>query len=101
MCATRERAVAASWLTLARMVGMLVGTGLLTSHGLGRFYARAGSIEFGSPEFAELVTEAQVSTFHEIWVVAAAVLVLTAALAWWLGGDGGTGEGAAEWWSAR
>ena len=96
-----ERAVAASWLTLARMGGMLVGTGLLTSHGLGRFYARAGSIEFGSPEFAELVTGAQVSTFHEIWVVAALVLVLTAVLAWWLGGDRRAGEGAAEWWSAR
>ncbi len=91
-----ERAVAASWLTLARMGGMLVGTGLLTSHGLGRFYARAGSIEFGSPEFAELVTEAQVSTFHEIWVVAAAVLALTTALAWWLGS-----ERASEWWAAR
>ena len=95
-----ERAVAASWLTLARMGGMLVGTGLLTSHGLGRFYARAGAIEFDSPEFAELVTEAQVSTFHEIWVVAALVLVLTAALAWWLGGRAEPGEEAAEWWSA-
>ncbi|MDE2695284.1 MAG: MFS transporter, partial [Chloroflexota bacterium] len=91
-----ERAVAASWLTLARMGGMLIGTGLLTSHGLGRFYARAGSIEFGSPEFAELVTEAQVSTFHEIWVVAAAVLALTTAVAWWLGS-----ERASEWWAAR
>ena len=91
-----ERAVAASWLTLARMGGMLVGTGLLTSHGLGRFYARAGSIEFGSPEFAELVTEAQVSTFHEIWVVAAVVLALTTALTWWLGS-----ERASEWWAAR
>jgi len=91
-----ERAVAASWLTLARMGGMLVGTGLLTSHGLGRFYARAGSIEFDSPEFAELVTEAQVSTFHEIWVVAALVLALTTGLAWWLGG-----ERVGEWWAAR
>ncbi len=95
-----ERAVAASWLTLARMGGMLVGTGLLTSHGLGRFYARAGAIEFDSPEFAALVTEAQVSTFHEIWVVAALVLVLTAVLAWWLGGRAEPGEEAAEWWSA-
>ena len=99
-----ERATAASWLTLARMGGMLVGTGLLTSHGLGRFYARAGSIEFGSPEFLELVTEAQVSTFHEIWVVAALVMVLAAIVAWWLGGradgDGDEDEGG-EWWVAR
>ncbi|MCY4616045.1 MAG: MFS transporter [Chloroflexi bacterium] len=91
-----ERAVAASWLTLARMGGMLVGTGLLTSHGLGRFYARAGAIEFDSPEFAALVTEAQVSTFHEIWIVAALVLALTAGLSWWLGG-----ERVGEWWAAR
>ena len=91
-----ERAAAASWLTLARMGGMLVGAGLLTSHGLGRFYARAGSIEFGSPEFAALVTEAQVSTFREIWIASAVVLALTAVLAWWLGG-----ERSEEWWTAR
>ena len=52
-----ERATAASWLTLSRGVGMLVGAALLASNGLGRFYARAGSIEFGSEEFEQLVTE--------------------------------------------
>jgi len=76
-----ERATAASWLTLSRVVGMLVGAALLTSRGLGRFYARAGGIEFGSPEFDALVAEAQVSTFREVFIAAAAVMLVGTALA--------------------
>ena len=80
-----ERATAASWLTLSRGVGMLVGAALLASNGLGRFYARAGSIEFGSEEFEQLVTEAQVSTFHEVFAAAAIALAFGGALAWLMG----------------
>ena len=83
--AAGDRATAASWLTLSRVVGMLVGASLLTSNGLGRFYARAGSIEFGSAEFGELVTEAQVSTFHEVWAVAAVAMVAGGVLTWLIG----------------
>ena len=75
-----ERATAAAWLTLARIAGMLVGAALLASSGLGRFYARAGAVEFGSPGFEELVRAAQVETFREIFVAAAIALVVAAAL---------------------
>lgn len=76
-----ERATAASWLTLSRITGMLVGASLLTSNGLGRFYARAGTAEFGTPEFEALVAEAQVTTFREVFIVAAVVMLVAAALA--------------------
>lgn len=75
-----ERATAAAWLTLARIAGMLVGAAVLASTGLGRFYARAGSVEFGSPGFEELVRAAQVDTFREIFLAAAVVLLAAAAL---------------------
>ncbi len=97
--AARERATLAAWLTLSRMVGMLVGTSLLTSHGLGRFYARATRIEFGSPEFAVLVAEAQVTTFREVFIVAGVVLLVAAALALLLEG-GRAGDEAGPWWAA-
>lgn len=91
-----ERAAAASWLTLARVAGMLAGAGLLASHGLGRFYARAGAIAFGSPDFEALVAEAQVSTFSEVWIAAAAAMLLAAVFAWRLGPR--AGAGGAAWW---
>jgi hypothetical protein len=92
-----ERATAASWLTLSRVVGMLLGAALLTSRGLGRFYARAGGIEFGSPEFNALVAEAQVSTFREVFVAAAIVMLVAAALALLLGAA--RREEGESWWS--
>ena len=93
-----ERATAASWLTLSRVTGMLVGAALLTSSGLGRFYGRAGTIEFDSPEFDALILEAEVSTFREVFVVAAAVMVVAAVVAWWIGR--GDRDGIDEpWWT--
>jgi len=97
-----ERATAASWLTLSRVAGMLVGAALLTSNGLGRFYARAGAIEFGSPEFTALVAEAQVATFHEVWAVAALVMVAAGVLTWLIGRRAReSGEALGSWWEAR
>ena len=97
-----ERATAASWLTLSRVAGMLVGAALLTSNGLGRFYARAGAIEFGSPEFTALVAEAQVVTFHEVWLVTALVMVAAGAIAWRIGvRPRQAGEALTSWWEAR
>ncbi len=95
----RERATLASWLTLCRMVGMLVGTAVLTSHGLGRFYARASSIEFGTPEFGALVAQAQVTTFREVFVAAAIVMLVAALLALLLDGGRASDEDG-PWWSA-
>lgn len=95
----RERATAAAWLTLSRMVGMLVGAALLTSHGLGRFYARASGVEFGSPEFSTLVAQAQVETFREVFIAAGAVMLGAAALALLLG-RGRARDEAGPWWLA-
>lgn len=92
-----ERATAAAWLTMSRVLGMLIGAALLTSQGLGRFYAKAGSVEFGSPEFETLVAEAQVSTFREVFLVAI-IVMLAAALVVWLIGRGRMERGA-RWWT--
>jgi len=96
--AEAERATAAAWLTLSRVVGMLLGAALLTSRGLGRFYGRAGSIEFGSPEFGQLVQSAQVSTFQEVFAAAAVVMAIAGLLAWFVGR--GERDGVGEpWWT--
>jgi len=91
-----ERATAAAWLTLARMAGMLVGAALLTSHGLGRFYARAGALDFGSSEFLELVAEAQVTTFREVFIAAGILMVCAAVVSIGIG-KGHPGRPAALW----
>ncbi|MGE3412976.1 MAG: MFS transporter [Dehalococcoidia bacterium] len=83
--ADAERATAAAWLTMSRVIGMLIGAALLTSEGLGRFYAKAGNVEFGSPEFEALVAQAQVSTFHEVFVASVVVMLVAALVAWFVG----------------
>ncbi|MDA1002176.1 MAG: MFS transporter [Chloroflexi bacterium] len=87
-----ERGVAAAWLTLSRVTGMLVGAALLTSTGLGRFYARAGTVPFDSPEFQRLVADAQITTFREVFIAAAIVMLVAAAVACFVG----RGERSAE-----
>ncbi|MDA1145069.1 MAG: MFS transporter [Chloroflexi bacterium] len=93
-----DRATAASWLTLSRVTGMLAGAALLTSSGLGRFYARAGTIDIGSPEFDALVREAEVSTFREVFIVAGLAMVVAAILAWWIG-HGDRDDADEPWWT--
>jgi hypothetical protein len=81
---------------------MLVGAALLTSTGLGRFYARAGAVSFDSPEFAALVSEAQVTTFREVFIAGAVVMLLASLAAWFIGHGraGGEGdEGTDPWWT--
>ena len=93
-----ERATAASWLTLSRVTGMLVGAALLTSSGLGRFYARAGTIDVDSPGFDTLVLEAEVATFREVFIAAAVMMVVATLVAWWIGR--GDRDGIDEpWWT--
>ena len=93
-----ERATAAAWLTLSRVVGMLLGAALLTTQGLGRFYARAGAIEFDSPEFTALVSHAQVATFREVFIAAAIVMAIAGALAL-LTGRGERDAATEPWWT--
>lgn len=91
------RATASAWLTLSRIAGMLIGAALLTSTGLGRFYARASTLDFRSPEFAVLVQQAQVATFHEVFVAAALIMLLAALVALCVGG--GRRDRDVEWWT--
>jgi hypothetical protein len=69
---------------------MLVGAALLTSHGLGRFYARAGALDFGSPQFMELVQEVQIATFREVFIVAGVVMALAAIVSMGIGSERGS-----------
>lgn len=95
-----ERATAAAWLTLSRIGGMLIGAALLTSHGLGRFYARAGALDFRSPEFMQLVAEAQVTTFREVFIAAGLLMVVAAVIAFWIG-RGREDVAGVPWWTVR
>jgi MFS family permease len=74
--ADHQRATASALLVVMRLVGMLVGVALLTSRGLGAFYQRAGSVPIGSPEYAQLVKDLEVSTFTDTFRAAAVVCVL-------------------------
>jgi hypothetical protein len=67
------------------MAGMLVGAALITSHGLGRFYARAGALDFGSPQFLDLVQEVQIETFREVFITAGIVMAVAAVVSMGIG----------------
>ena len=73
-----HRATMASLLTVVRLLGALVGVALLTTRGLGSFYAEAGLIRLDDPQFEELLRGLQVDAFQETFVVTAIVCFLTA-----------------------
>lgn len=68
-----ERATIASLLTVVRLLGALVGVALLTSRGLGGFYAEAGLIPLDDPRFMERLTGLQVDTFRETFLATGVV----------------------------
>jgi MFS family permease len=80
-----ERATMASLLTVVRLLGALVGVALLTSRGLGGFYAEAGLIPLSDPRFEELFVGLQVDAFREVFIVTGVVCLLTLAPAAFLG----------------
>ena len=72
-----ERATMASLLTVVRLLGALVGVALLTSRGLGSFYAEAGLIPLDDPRFEALVVGVQVETFHEVFLFTGVICLLS------------------------
>lgn len=75
----------ASLLTVVRLLGALVGVALLTSRGLGGFYAEAGLVSLGDPRFEELVVGLQVDAFQEVFLATGLICFLTLVPAAFLG----------------
>lgn len=74
--------VASSLLVVARMIGMVVGLALLTAIGLHRFYGRVQSLS--NPTKTD-VTAAGVLQVQTVFLGAAIVALIAAAVAMWLG----------------
>lgn len=80
-----ERATLASLLTVVRLVGALVGVALLTTRGLGGFYAQAGLIPLDDPAFESQLRDLQVDSFSDTFIVTAAICFATLIPAFFLG----------------
>jgi MFS family permease len=72
-----QHATVASLLTVVRLLGALVAVALLTTRGLGGFYAEAGLVALDDPRFVELIQGIQVESFRETFVAAAVVCALS------------------------
>jgi len=81
-----DRATVAALLTVVRLLGALVGVALLTTQGLGDFYAAAGRLALDDPRFVEQVRGLEVDSFQRIFLVAALVCFATIGPALFLGG---------------
>ena len=68
-----ERATVSSLLTVVRLIGALVGVALLTTRGLGGFYAEAGLIPLDEPRYADLVRGLEVGAFGDTFLATAVV----------------------------
>ncbi len=93
-----SEAVGAASLTIARMVGMMVGLASLTTWGLAEFNRRAGRYllplrEKGQSErvykallhrYEEHIAAAALYVFDRLFLVAAALCVAAALVGWWL-----------------
>lgn len=80
-----QRATMASLLTVVRLLGALVGVALLTTRGLGGFYAEAGLVPLDDPRFETLVRGIQLDAFQETFAVTAVICFATLAPALLLG----------------
>ncbi|HEY7268369.1 MAG TPA: MFS transporter, partial [Dehalococcoidia bacterium] len=75
--AETERATVSSLLTVMRLIGALVGVGLLTTRGLGGFYAQAGLIPLDDPSYVDHVKTLEIGAFHDTFLAAAIVCFAT------------------------
>lgn len=89
-----QRATVASLLTVIRLIGALVGVALLTTRGLGGFYAEAGLIPLDEPRYADLLRGLEVGAFQDTFLATALVCFGAALPALFLG-RGKPVEGAA------
>ena len=71
MGVTGEVLASAAPLLAALLAGALVAVALLTSRGLGAFYAEAGLIDLSDPDYISKLVDLQVESFSETFVVAA------------------------------
>ncbi len=63
-----QRATVSSLLTVVRLIGALVGVALLTTRGLGGFYAEAGLIPLDDPRYADLLRGLEVGAFRDTFL---------------------------------
>jgi MFS family permease len=80
-----QHATVASLLTVVRLLGALIAVALLTTRGLGGFYAEAGLVPLDDPRFVELLRGIQVESFRETFVAAAVVCFVSLIPAAFLG----------------
>jgi MFS family permease len=72
-----ERATVSSLLTVVRLIGALVGVALLTTRGLGGFYAEAGLIPLDDPRYADLLRGLEVGAFRDTFLATALLCFAT------------------------
>ncbi len=80
-----RRASVTCLLSVVDMMGSLVGVALLTTRGLGAFYASAGLIPLDDPRYADLLTGLQVSSFRHTFFVTGLVCFLAVLPTYFLG----------------
>ena len=79
-----DRATMAALLTVIRLIGALVGVALLTTRGLGGFYAEAGQVDITDPAFIDIVIGLEVESFRAGFLVTAGVCFLALIPAYFL-----------------
>jgi MFS family permease len=82
-----QRATVSALLTVTRLIGALVGVALLTTRGLGGFYAEAGLIPLDDPRYGEVLLGLEVEAFRDTFLATALVCFGAAIPAWFLGGQ--------------
>jgi MFS family permease len=80
-----DRGTVSALLTVMRLLGALVGVALLTTRGLGGFYAEAGLIPLDDPRYVEILTGLTVESFTRAFTVTALVCFLATIPAFFLG----------------